>query len=191
MVNKFQNLSGTTSKSFRIGPKGLTLVSEAVTEADKDIIKRFKVEGTGLENDPYLAYDVDIPIYAIESIDTNEETGKTTITLFNRDTKETTSFTIITNINNVGAGNVSGPESSIEGGIAVFADNTGTKLADSQKKISEKINSTSAYVQTDLERQKNEVENASSIPTNAAVVDYVGELSEALRLRLAGALPLE
>lgn len=173
----YQNLSGTTKKSFKIGPGGVILTSTATKDGDKIrkylMVNQTNDEGHNLrvafesENEPI--YDTFIKSSDIGSI--SYTNNKVIFKL--RNNTEIVLDLLLTSVDAVGA-----PETSTEDAIAIFeapvtdeAGNTKHRLKDSGLKIE----------RSDI---TNDPEN--TVPSSQAVVNYVGGVSEPLRQRLGG-----
>lgn len=162
----YMNLKGTTEKSFKIGPNGVVLSTKAIVQSNGTIDKYLLTNQKDGEKDLYLALtDQTIPIYDtfisssdIKSLSTNNN-NELTINLRNGSSFKLSQTFLV------------GPESSTDGAIALFDGTDGKKLKDSQKKIVDEINDQNI---------------TANIPSVAAVVNYVGVLSDALKARLEG-----
>lgn len=163
----YSNLSGTTMKSFKIGPNGVSLTSTAVTNGESVARKYLKTNQKDGDKELYLAYtDTADPIYDtfIKSSDIasfSYSENKLKIMLRNGSSIDILQDSII------------GPNSSVDGAIALFNGTSGKQLKDSEKTISNTINEEAAT-------------NDNIVPTTSAVLGYVGTLSDALKKRLEG-----
>lgn len=163
----YNNSQGTTKPSFRIGVRGIRILSESVIEGE-DILQRIAFkdnEGNTLH--PLYKEEVEIPKSYCKKIEQNNNETKFTI----RNSDGTESVIVI----NTRTGGVSGPKTSEKGNIAVFDSETGDSLADSGKK----------FVDT-LTLDENERGLENEIPTGKAITNYVGIISDVLANRIRG-----
>lgn len=167
----YSNLSGTTMKSFKIGPNGVSLTSTAVTNGSGTIKRFLKTNQKDNDKELYLAYtDSTEPIYDtfIKSSEISSFSYTDSKILFRLRTGEEIELLQTT-------GDVKGPSSSLDSSIALFDGTDGKKIKDSATTISSDIS-------TDTETSN------GTVPTTGAVIGYVGVLSDALKKRLEGNL---
>lgn len=167
----YENLSGTTKKSFKFGPNGVALSSEAVKSGEKNA-KKYLISNQ--KNDAgtdflRVAYeDPNEPIYDtfIKSSDISSISYGNNVIMFHlRDGSQIT-------INKNMTGDVKGPDSATPDAIALFDGDSGKVIKDSGKVMSDEV-----------------TDDSSQIPTSAAVIKYVGKVETPLRERLEGTLP--
>lgn len=176
----YQNLKGTTHKTFKIGPNGVRLESRAIKTKGVDIRYLYTNNKDIYGKDLKVAYssgdEADIYDAFIQSSDIlkiSYSSGSIRLTL--REPLES-GETEITLDKFLTGGGVSGPDSSTADAIVLFDDATGQKLKDSQRTISDTITTDDTSVNN----------NGTNVPSIDAVVNYVGEFSNALKARLEG-----
>lgn len=167
----YQNLKGTTNKTFKIGPRGVMLKTVAirneVSEVSKETveyIKRLAVQESPNSDTRLVAYKDEMDAF-IRSDDilriSHDSVGGITITLRSGE---------IISLGSTGKGDVKGPDSSTPDAIVLFNGDSGKQIKDSGSKISETI----------LDSE------ANNVPTIGAVIGYIGEVSTPLKMRLQG-----
>ena len=167
----FYNMSGTSEKTFKIGPNGVSLTSKEIVSGESAAIKYLITNQKDADgNELRLAYEKTTePIYDtfIKSSDVS------TIQYTDSQVKFVlrNGNVIILNQN---FGDVKGPNSSTDNAIALFDGTSGKQLKDSGAAIANQITDTNA--------------DSTDVATINAVVGYVGTLSEALKKRLEGSL---
>lgn len=177
----YENLKGTTSKSFKIGPNGVKLSSSAVErvneKGEKTLVKCLVTDQI-LDDKPlevaYVKQGDDIYDTFIQSSEIRKISygSDGTISFILKDGGNITINQLLT------SGDVVGPDSSTPDAIVVFEDSTGKKIKDSSRIISDSFTN-------DDTSQNN---NGMNVPSIQAVVGYVGEVSEPLKQRLEGNL---
>lgn len=190
----YSNISGTTKKSFKFGPNGVTLSTKAIT-TDSGTIKKLITDQVIDDRYYQLAYeDPNDPIYAkfdgfiaSENISKlqNTQNGLRIYLKKPSDDGQTTPdyIDITTNITAV-----SGPENAIDGDIVLFDGNTGKAIKDSNFKINQSTN-LKDYITYDS--NNNPVINKAAentVATTTSILSYIGVLDKGLADRLEGKL---
>lgn len=173
----YQNISGTTKKSFMIGPNGVLLSSKAVKGDDGKIKKFLVVRDSEAEDASEFKVELRDPIHEdkdsiydsfIESSDIKSMAFTNNSLILNlRNGDKIALDKLLTGVE------YKGEEPSTPDAITVFADENGN-IKDSKKTFSDEIDDSLEDKLTDI------------IPSVKAVVGYVGEVSQPLSQRLDG-----
>ena len=168
----FYNLSGTTKPSFKIGPNGVLLSSTVVT-VGQNVTRKYLITPDQLNSNdsPYrLAFeDPDRPIYDTFISSTNVAGITTSGNQVTFNLRDGSTITLGTNEM------VVGPNSSTDSAVPLFNGTTGKILKDSGRQISDEINDSTTAVASQ-----------NNLVSAAAVIDYVGSITELLESRLEG-----
>lgn len=169
-MNKYINIDGTSKPSFSIGSKTITIVPTAIKSGEETIMK-IAIKEKGKENSRFLLFEdeVKIPSSYCETIIQNDNE-----TIFKIREPDGTIKEIILK-NSTGNGDIKGPNISVKGNLAMFNSTDGSLLADSGVAVKDKI----------LFDEEGNV-SQTEIPTIKAVVDYIGDINDILKLRLNG-----
>lgn len=193
--DSYQNIKGTTCKSFKIGKTSISFSSSAVNFADKKIttdkVSKYRNLVTVVgDNGQKVIYDSEIPLNAVKCV---KENGNTyTIVLM-----DGTEIPLSGNVSGVQYSSTEGR--GVEKTIAIYNDTTGAVITNSGFKIiTESDLPTADELEEGIEKlnelsrlyKEKESEFKDSVPTMTAVMQYVGTIDSVLNARLNGNLSL-
>lgn len=167
----YKNIDGTTKPSFKIGARGITIVPKAVISGT-DTLMRIAIKDNK-NQERFLLFEDEVDIPTTLCTDIKQEGKITTFTIRNPDG---TKSTIVVNTQ---TGGLTGPNGAVENNLASFSDSSGQNLKDSGVGVENEIHFNTNGTLSD--------ESLNKVPTTEAVVDYIGDISTILALRLRGA----
>lgn len=173
MVSAYKNSKGTINQTFQIGTRGITLGTHYRTDEEGGkIIKDLLADGTILLSQDNAS--LFFPKHICSSIIEDEEKNSYAFTLstYDKNRRKWVTNTIYIPRGAYSPDIVAGPESVKKAGnIAIFADETGKKLEDSEIGIVSEIDTSS---------------KEDSIPTTNAIINFLRKTVIPLDDRMSG-----
>lgn len=168
--SSYMNLKGTTLDSFKIGPRGIKLASQALDDGQKRLFAKY-INKNNEEVSNKVVYDIDLESYVSYKIDTVNDQF---VLVFRDSSGNKVEVNLPRTFTSSG---VIGPDSSKDSEFALFDGIDGKKIKGSGMTL-----------ETAVPENLSDTTTNSTIPTTKAVVDYVGKISDLLQDRMNGKL---